>query len=418
MKIDFLAAVAALAALWYAPAAFAQQTTVAPAGSYIHATPSGDAYLMVPDGRADTDTLPPAGVSPVSVPPVTVPQYIDKPSYSPVSHSGDEAACAAPAASAPSAGCAPTCGIPCDDCFVGWSHRYYAYGGMMYLRSRDSEVAYAVGSNSAVGVPVQVTPVSVADFDYQPGFFVGFGMTLDECSSIGVNYMQYEASTTDSATLNPRPGAPFVLNSLVVHPNTLNVGETGLDADAHYDIRFNIADIEYRGLIDGDCNFKFNYLVGLRIAQSEQQFLSTFSTNGQNNHRVETDLDFYGAGIKLGLEYERVSKRGFLVYGRANASFVPGEFRADYDQTSVLAGRLVDTSWKAGRLVTMTDIEIGTGWESACGTWRLTAGYNIQAWYNTVQTDEWIRGVRTNSFIDMASMQTFDGLMARVEARY
>jgi hypothetical protein len=279
-------------------------------------------------------------------------------------------------------------------------------------------VAYAVGSNSAVGVPVQVTPVSVADFDYQPGFFVGFGMTLDECSSLGVNYMQFEASTADAATLNPRPGAPFVLNSLVVHPNTLNVGETGLDANARYDIRFNILDAEYRGLIDGDCNFKFNYLVGLRIAQSEQQFLSTFSTNAQNNHTVQTDLDFYGAGIKLGLEYERVSQRGFLVYGRTNASFVPGEFRADYDQTSVLGGRLVDTSWKAGRLVTMTDIEIGTGWESACGTWRLTAGYNIQAWFNTVQTDEWIRGVRTNSFIDMSSMQSFDGLMARVEARY
>jgi hypothetical protein len=411
MKRDFLAAVAALAALWYTPAAFAQQTTVAPAGSYIHATPSGDAYLMVPEVQTRAEPAPYATISPVADP-----HIVDTPPYSNVSHFNKEAACDAPAA-APAA-CGPACGHPCDDCFVGWSHRYYAYAGMMYLRSRDSEVAYAVGSNSAVGVPVQVTPVSVADFDYQPGFFVGFGMTLDECSSIGVQYMQFEASTTDAVTLNPRPGAPFVLNSLVVHPNTLNVGETGLDADAHYDIRFNIADIEYRGLIDGDCNFKFNYLVGLRIAQSEQQFISTFSTNAQNNHRVQTDLDFYGAGIKLGLEYERVSQRGLLVYGRANASFVPGEFRADYDQTSVIGGTLVDTAWKAGRLVTMTDIEIGTGWESACGTWRLTAGYNIQAWFNTVQTDEWIHGVRTNNFIDMSSMQTFDGLMARVEARY
>ncbi|MFM7071055.1 MAG: Lpg1974 family pore-forming outer membrane protein, partial [Planctomycetota bacterium] len=345
MKRDFLAAVAALTALWYTPAILAQQSTVAPAGSYIHATPSGDAYLMVPEVQNRAEPAPAATISPVAAPNV-----VDAPPYSTVSHYGNESAC--DTKSAAQAACGPACGIPCDDCFVGWSHRYYAYAGMMYLRSRDSEVAYAVGSNSAVGVPVQVTPVSVADFDYQPGFFVGFGMTLDECSSIGVHYMQFEASTTDAVTLNPRPGAPFVLNSLVVHPNTLNVGETGLDADAHYDIRFNIADIEYRGLIDGDCNFKFNYLVGLRIAQSEQQFISTFSTNAQNNHRVQTDLDFYGAGIKLGLEYERVSQRGWLVYGRANASFVPGEFRADYDQTSVIGGPLVDTAWKAGRLVT------------------------------------------------------------------
>ncbi len=412
MKRDLLAAIAAMAALCSAPAAFAQETTVAPAGSYIHATPAGDAYLMVPNANE-----PYSGNQPMDVPPVNVQPVLGPTQYSAVSHLGPEKACeAAPAGAGPA--CTPACGIPCDDCFVGWSHRYYAYGGLMYLRSRDSEVAYAVGSNSAVGVPVQVTPVSVADFDYQPGFFVGFGMTLDECSSIGVNYMQFEASTVDSTSLTPRPGAPIVLNSLVVHPNTLNVGETGLNADARYDIRFNILDAEYRGLIDGDCNFKFNYLVGLRIAQSEQQLVSTFSTNAQNNHVVQTDLDFYGAGIKLGLEYERVSQRGFLVYGRTNVSFVPGEFRADYDQTSVIGGRLVDTAWKAGRLVTMADIEIGTGWESACGTWRLTAGYNIQAWFNTVQTDEWIHGVRTNNFIDMSSMQSFDGLMARVEARY
>ena len=66
----------------------------------------------------------------------------------------------------------------------------------------------------------------------------------------------------------------------------------------------------------------------------------------------------------------------------------------------------------------MADVEVGTGWVSASGTWRLTAGYNIQAWFNCVQTDEWIHGVQTNNFIGMSSMQSFDGLMARVEARF
>jgi hypothetical protein len=35
-----------------------------------------------------------------------------------------------------------------------------------------------------------------------------------------------------------------------------------------------------------------------------------------------------------------------------------------------------------------------------------------------VQTDEWINGVRTNNFIGMDDTTTFDGLVARLEARY
>lgn len=375
MKRTWLAILATIATLVGVNVAVAQ----APAGSFLQTTPSGQSFLMVPNG---------SGVQPAAY------------------HSGPEVE-------------KQSCDIECDDCFVGWTHCYYAYGGFMYLRARDSEVAYAVGVNSAVAGPgVEITRVGVADHDYQPGFFAGFGMTLDECSSIGVQYMQFESSTSDSLTLNPQIGAPFVVNSLVVHPGTLNVGESGLDADARYDIRFNIADIEYRGLINGDCFSKFNYLVGLRIAQSEQQFVSNYSTNVQGNHTVTTDLDFVGAGLKLGLEYERVSNCGILVYGRSNVSFVPGEYRADYNQTSALGGTLVDTSWQAGRLVTMADLEIGAGWSNCCGTLRITAGYNIQAWFNTVQTDEWIQGVQTNNFIDMSSMQSFDGFMARVEARF
>ena len=374
MKRTWLAMIATMAVLLGVNVAAAQ----APAGSYIHSSPTGEKYLMIPNGNP---------VQPASL------------------YAGPETQ-------------KESCESCCDDCFVGYQHCYYAYGGMMYLRARDSEVAYAVGVNNAVGPGVQMTRVAVADQDYQPGVFAGFGMTLDECSSIGVHYMQYEASTNDTIGLNPNIQQPFVINSLVIHPGTLNVGETGLDANATYDIRFNIADIEYRQLISGDCYSKFNWLVGLRLAQAEQNFQSVYSTNVQANHTIVTDVDFYGAGLKMGLEYEKIGQRGFMVYGRTNLSLVPGEFQTSYRQTSAVGGLLVDTSWKAGRLVTMADIEVGTGWVSACGTWRLTAGYNIQAWFNTVQTDEWIRGVQTNNFIDMSSMQSFDGLMARIEARF
>jgi hypothetical protein len=35
-----------------------------------------------------------------------------------------------------------------------------------------------------------------------------------------------------------------------------------------------------------------------------------------------------------------------------------------------------------------------------------------------VQTDEWIKGVQTNNFVDMTDQLTFDGLVTRIEARW
>lgn len=392
MKRTWMALFATLAALVCAQGIVHAQGPMVrgatPPGSFLQAAPNGQTYLMVPNKEP---------VQPASF--------------------GGGTNCEAPA------GCTSgDCGKTdcCDDCFEGWCHRFYAYGGFMYLRARDSEVAYAVNINGALtqgGSAVQVSPVAVLDQDYQPGFFVGFGMVLDECSSIGVNYMQFESSTNSSITANPTLQLPAVTRSLVVHPGTLNAAADGLYADGKYDINFNIADIEYRGLIDGDCDFKFNYLVGIRLAQSEQQLTSNFDTI-LGRQTVSTDLDFYGAGIKLGLEYERMWKRGFMVYGKTYASFVPGEFQADYDQTSAFDPSVVDTGWRAGRLVTMLDLEVGGGWVSCCGNYRLTAGYVISAWLNTVQTDEWIHAVQTNNYIDMSSMTSFDGLTARFEARF
>ncbi|HRX80930.1 MAG TPA: hypothetical protein P5307_17800, partial [Pirellulaceae bacterium] len=76
------------------------------------------------------------------------------------------------------------------------------------------------------------------------------------------------------------------------------------------------------------------------------------------------------------------------------------------------------TAWEAGRLVTIWDLELGVSRVSRCGNYRVNAGYMFSAWTNTIQTDEWIKGVQTNNFVGMDSTMTFDGLVARFEARY
>src|SRR5690606_31478433 len=123
--------------------------------------------------------------------------------------------------------------------------------------------------------------------------------------------------------------------------------------------------------------------------------------------------------VRLGLDGERhMAGRGWFVYGRTAASFIAGESSGAYVQTTLPAAPTVDTAWRAGRLVTILELELGGGWQSCCGRYRLTAGYQINSWQDLVTADQFIQGVQQNDFVDMSDSITFDGLTARFEYRF
>ena len=110
---------------------------------------------------------------------------------------------------------------------------------------------------------------------------------------------------------------------------------------------------------------------------------------------------------------------GFLVYGKGSASFLAGEINADYRQSSAFASPEIMTSWEAGRVVTVLEMELGVGWRSRCDRVRISAGYLFMAWLNTLATDEWIAAVNANSFAGLGGDEvTFDGLVAHAEWRF
>jgi hypothetical protein len=95
-----------------------------------------------------------------------------------------------------------------------------------------------------------------------------------------------------------------------------------------------------------------------------------------------------------------------------------GEIRTRYFFGNTADPSIVDTNWKAGRLIPMLDLELGAGWQSPCGHYRFTVGYEISMWFNSVTTDEWIHSVGANNPADMKDTMTFDGLTARAEYRF
>jgi len=309
------------------------------------------------------------------------------------------------------AGCKGKC-----DCPPRGAHRTMAFGEFLYLRARDAEVAYAVPINSVLGPPdVQVGPVNMTDPDHSTGFRTGVSVCMDDCSSVALTWTMFQSNTVDAITL---PGGGTALRALVLHPGAANAASNFLDASAQSDIDFDLVDADYRALWwEGECSM-LNYVIGARYARMDQDFNARFSGAGSIESLV-TDVNFDGAGLRFGLEAERHGRHhGMLVYSKAYANILAGDFRARYFYNNDTDPVIVNTSWKAGRVMTQLEVELGVGWQSPCGRYRVTGGYHIASWFNALTTDKWIQAVQDNTFTDLNDTMTFDGLTFRAEYRF
>jgi hypothetical protein len=319
-------------------------------------------------------------------------------------------------------GCGDGCGgcDSCQPCGSACACRppvWHLFGEYLSLRPRNAEVAYAVPFNGPIGsppaVPIQIAREAVVDYGYESGFRTGFTRMFGDCASLGVTYTFFESDTSDSITTD----VPYVIRSSVSHPSTWSATSDGLDATAEAGIDFDLVDLDFRNALLCGPRYSLNYVIGIRYAHLAQGFRSQFAVNGLET--VVTDIFFDGGGVRLGLDGERyLGNSRLMVYGRSAASFVVGQFDATYAQGQAYDASVVDTGWDAGRIVPILDLELGIGWTSRNGRWRITGGYMISAWYNTVKTDEFIRAVRTNDFVGLGDTLTFDGATARIERRF
>jgi hypothetical protein len=301
-----------------------------------------------------------------------------------------------------------------------YNHRHGFFGDFLYLRPRNAEVAYALPIEGvvALGDEVPIGPVAIVDQEFEPGFRTGAVIRLTDGASIRGQYSYFRSNASASATIL----GPNVLRSLVTHPNVANAATDTLDASAQHDINFDLIDTDYRGLIlgcesctDCRCAIMVNGIVGGRYANLEQQFRSTFSVTGTRT--VDTNIDFDGGGIRLGIEAEHhATTNGLYVYGSGITNLMVGEFTADYRQTlsvNGVNGQEAFTSWKAGRIVPTLDLELGFGWVGPRRRLKFSGGYLVSTWFNVVKTEDFINAVHNSDFDDLSGILTFDGLVAR-----
>ncbi len=303
-------------------------------------------------------------------------------------------------------------------------HRSSVFGEFLFLRPRDAEVAYAVPVTGAAAPFLPAGPVAVVDPDYEPAFRVGGNWAVGDGNSLAAQYTRFRSEASSSATA----AAPVSLLSLIsVPPETL----LATDASALLEIDFDLVDVDFRGLWAGcecsDYAYAVNYLAGVQYATLDQRFQSSFTTPGVPPippvafppdiiTNVNTDIQFDGIGMRLGLQGERFfPSSGLFVYGSGVTSILFGEFDASYIQDSTNNALDATTSWSAGRVVPVVELELGAGWLGVNRHLRLSAGYRVSAWFNVVKTEDWIWAVQNNDYRDLDGTLTFDGVVGRAE---
>jgi hypothetical protein len=292
------------------------------------------------------------------------------------------------------------------------------FGEFTYWQPRGAEVAFAVPQNGIVLPGSTPTgPVGVVDPGFSPGFRAGTFVGLGPDSRVVGTYTWFHnvANATSTAT------APDVINPLVLFPGTFNAGFTAEEATARLETNFQLIDIDYQAVGRMSNLGWWGYSLGGRYARLEQDFNATFPfAPPDGTTTLATDVTFDGIGPRVGLEGERIifPRFGLRAYGKSSASFVVGRFQSNYTQTNEFGGVEVNTSLKSDRVVPILDLELGLAWLSPGQRIRISGGYMVAAWFNSITTSSWIDSVNNLSFQPGSDTLTFDGLTARAEVRF
>jgi hypothetical protein len=297
-------------------------------------------------------------------------------------------------------------------------HHHYVFGEFLFLRPADgADVVFARTADGCGTTAVPRGPLGSLEPDFAPGFRAGGGFALTCASSIDLSFTWFDVTTHAGLFAT----GDLVVQSALTLPQTLNCTSNSQSAFATEHIGFRFGDVAYRHLLCGDCcHYAINFFAGARYAHLDESLESTFNIIGTTV--VDSKITFDGAGPRIGLDGSVVCKHGFLLYLTPSASFLAGHFGASFMQNNVFAGNQGSVDFRDERIVPILELEAGVGWISPCGHVRLTAGYTIAAWFNTLTTADFINAVQNNNFTtngdNLRDVLTFDGLVARAEIRF
>ncbi|TWT98433.1 Lpg1974 family pore-forming outer membrane protein [Stieleria varia] len=304
----------------------------------------------------------------------------------------------------------------CCCCEPWWAHRTGGFGQFLLLRAGNVDHIYSIEQNDTTANAFPTGPIGRVNLDEGSGFRVGASWAASDCTSLVASFTRFESDTADTIVRN---GAN-VLNSQIIHPSTATTGASSLQSYAEYSLDFQLVDVAYRHIWKTSDIYAINWLAGFRYGNMEQNLLAQQQVSVATGLvDVDVNMDFNGFGSMFGIDAERRSpSTGMLIYAKGLSSFLAGDWKGTYRQTNQFGGGVVANEYEDFRVTPVLELELGLGWQSRCGKWRMTAGYLNSAWYDAISTRQYVDAVRATDYTSVGDTITFSGLTAQFERRF
>ncbi len=295
------------------------------------------------------------------------------------------------------------------------------YGDFLYLQVTDVDVAHAQQQDGLGGAgTVPFGEISTIGQDFNPGFRVGSSIACGPCTSVGISFTHFESDSFSSLEAPVISGGGGAVGSLVHHPGAALTASAG-PVDATYAINFDLADVMWRKVWKESARYNLAYSFGAQFGHLEQEFSQNgiFSGGLSGAIDTETEIDFDGGGIKVGVDGDHRFGHGLGIYGRLTAAALTGRFSSHYSMFNESTDQMLAMAdWKDDRVIGQIEYEIGMSITSMNEHWRAAVGYMFSYWTNTVTTPEFIDAVQADNYTDVGDTLGFNGLVGRVECRW
>jgi hypothetical protein len=376
--------------------------------------------------RQEADPRPLPHTAPNPMPRQPMPEYGSSQGHAPAASGAWQDACGCNDNCGP--GCGGGCGSGCDWWFGSGRGSWVTGVEYLFARPHFSEpTAYVRRFGPALdqnGVFTTSDRAISYGYDYESSFRAYIAYQLcDCCSEIRFTYWQLDSSDEVSETTSADGFTvptyfevqPFVGNTLT---SRSDINGNVYDLDCARCIRLG----DDNSCCDGCPRWDLQWSVGARLADWDYQ--KEVFTNVASEGRIDVDMEFIGAGPKVGLEGRRYfgGCNQFAVYSTLDIALVLGWFEHDLRRTTppvaVNPTTVEQFTSRVTRLVPVTEIELGASYAFA-ERWTLSAGWFFAAWWDLgmgeTQTSNILGGNGPQFVLDDSNIMSWDGLTVRLE---
>jgi Legionella pneumophila major outer membrane protein precursor len=256
-------------------------------------------------------------------------------------------------------------------------------GEFLYWKVFQGGMEYADSFNEAVGDLADARGHEI-DFDYKPGFRVGVGLLTPCCLDFNANYTRFYAKESESVT-----DTLFPTFNYFGSPQGLLIPSVA-SAAADWRLCFQTAELEMGRVFSPSCAFALHPHLGVQGAWIDQKAEINYVASDGSPYNITFKNDFWGVGLKGGVDAGCQLRMGFSVFGDLALSLLYGHF--DVHQVQLQIGvPQIDLSQTFWRIAPALQTSFGLAWEPIClcncpFPFVVSAAVEWQYWWSQNQT--------------------------------